>query len=237
MKWFFFLVTLYFPAIVPSYQKCTKDSNYNLSGLFVLFLCTMKSDWVNDASLKGKCCCWKAFCHLTKDDFSNIGHQHDKFSLMTRWQQIPHVKVLTKTLSCVLTWPRPSLTLKKSQPSQVSALFPDLVRSGTRKDAHQQTRLQTVLTQCSHSGAAWLLFFFSWLWWMRRAVYRSGTNAGNTFPARRGRLNQRDCPRLSWLTESFGPRFWQEQTLREENTLEMCILRRLLQYLFATVYK
>lgn len=49
---------------------------------------------------------------------------------------------------------------EKSQLSQVSALFPDLVRSDTQKDAHQQTRLQTVFTQCSHSGAAWLLLFF-----------------------------------------------------------------------------
>lgn len=140
----------------------------------------------------------------------------------------------------VLTWPWPLLTLKSRSPPKFRHFSPDLVRSDTHKDAHQQTRLQTVFTQCSHSGAAWLLvlffFFFRW-WWMRRAVQRSGTNAVNTFPARRGRLNRRDCPRLSWLTESFGPRFWQEQALWEENMVEMCILRRLVQSLFVAVYK
>lgn len=147
--------------------------------------------------LKEKCC----FVFTQKNE-RWVGHKHDKFSRMTHRQQMPRGKALTKMLSCVLTWPPPLLTLKSHSSPKFSALFQDLVHSDTQKDAHQQTRLQTVFTQCWHSEAAWLLLFF-WLWWMRRAVQRSGTNAVNTFPARRGRLNQRLSP-----TELADWEFW-----------------------------
>lgn len=69
----FCFFTLYFPAIIPSYQMCTKDIIYNLSGLFVLFLCTMKSDCVNDTSFKRKMLPLKGcFVIAQENDFSNM---------------------------------------------------------------------------------------------------------------------------------------------------------------------
>lgn len=172
-----------------------------------------------------------------------MGHKRDKFSLMTRWQQMPRGEALAKILSCVLmlscvlTWPRPLLTLK-SHSSPKFQHFSQTSCSVTRRRMHtSKPAYRRYLHNVHTVELRGCCCFFFWLWWMRRAVQRSGTNAVNTFPARRGRLNQRDCPRLSWLTESFGPKFWQKQALCEENMVEMCISRRLLQYLFAAVYK
>lgn len=165
---------------------------------------------------------------------------------MTRYlQQIPYLEALTKSLSGSLTWPPPLLTRKsccslKFQHFSFTPCAATHRRMHTSKHAYRQY-LHNVHTVELHGCCCvfvFLCFFFGGgLWWMRWAVLHSGTNAGNTFPARLGRLNQRDCPQLSWLTESFGPKYWQEQALREENMVEMCILRRLLQYLFVTVYK
>lgn len=60
-------------------------------------------------------------------------------------------------------------------------------------------------TQHSHTSSCMTAVGFVWLWWMRQAVQRSGTNTVNTFPTRQGScLSWRGHPQLSRLTESFG---------------------------------
>lgn len=128
--------------------------------LFVLFLCTMwnfKEVLRRFHSKYKQWKHWKAVCNHTTDDFffsRTLYWVKNQARLTIPWHvmdtKCPRAGALTKTLLHFLAWP---LTLKSC--SQVSD--PPHRRSDTQKDAHQQTRLQTVFTQYSHSGAAWLL--------------------------------------------------------------------------------
>lgn len=128
-----------------------------------------------------------------------------------------------------LPWPRPLLTLQR-----VSSFMSPVALHTSTQPKWLQTFIYTVLPYCSSVTAV----VFVGMWCMMQAVQRTGTNTVNTLPTRRGSwLRRRDCPQLRLLTESFGPWFWQEQALGEEDMVKMCILRRMLQCSFVPVYK
>lgn len=72
----------------------------------MLFLCTMQSVCVNDASFKREMLLLKGFFFVishTKEDFSGrqIGQKHEKFPLMTRRQRMPGAAALTAVMARV----------------------------------------------------------------------------------------------------------------------------------------
>lgn len=149
---------------------CPKDINYNLSGLFVFFLCTMQSVCVNDASFKRKMLQLKGF-------FLVISQKRIFLAWKVDWAeawQIFTIDTSTANASCRspdrndVTRPRVTSTFvssERSQLSQVSGTFPG---SGAQRRAEgcapanpPTDALYTMLTQWSCMAAVVFFSFFS----------------------------------------------------------------------------